>query len=140
MLHNHFGKYGTLTKVKLIMSGGRSKGIAFVEYENAKDAHTAREAENGNELDGRAMAVEFSGQNKPQAGGPTSGVAGEANTIFCGNMSFRADEHSIRQFFGQAGEVTSVRIAMNEDGRARGFCHVEFASPADAQEAMKMNG
>jgi len=29
---------------------------------------------------------------------------------------------------------------MGEDGRARGFCHVEFETPAEAVEAMKLNG
>ena len=29
---------------------------------------------------------------------------------------------------------------MGEDGRARGFCHVEFEDPAHAAEAMKLNG
>jgi hypothetical protein len=36
--------------------------------------------------------------------------------------------------------VTAVRIALGEDGRARGFCHVEFSTPAEAVEAMKLNG
>lgn len=136
-LRAHFEKYGALTKVKLIMSGGRSKGIAFIEYEHAKDAHTAVEAENGNYLDGRQMGVELSG-NKPER--TSSGVAGESNTVFCANMSFKTSEDSIYNFFGQAGQVAAVRIAMNEDGRPRGFCHVEFASPADAAEAMKLDG
>jgi len=29
---------------------------------------------------------------------------------------------------------------MGEDGRARGFCHIEFADPAHAEAAMKFNG
>jgi nucleolin len=29
---------------------------------------------------------------------------------------------------------------MGEDGRARGFCHVEFENPAHAADAMKLNG
>merc|ERR1712160_125691 len=42
--------------------------------------------------------------------------------------------------FSQAGTVSAVRIAMGEDGRAKGFCHVEFETPAMALEALKMNG
>ncbi len=36
--------------------------------------------------------------------------------------------------------MNQVRIAMGEDGRARGFCHIEFADPAHAEAAMKFNG
>lgn len=94
---------------------------------------------NGAWLDGRQINVEFSGQ-KPQMGGPTSGTAGEADTIFCGNLGFHTEENTIWEFFGQAGEVKSVRIAMGEDGRPRGFCHVEFTSPESATKAMELQG
>ena len=70
-------------------------------------------------------------------GGPTSGAPGEADTVFCGNLGFHTTEDTIWEFFGQAGEVKSVRIAMGEDGRPRGFCHVEFASPESATKAME---
>ena len=71
-------------------------------------------------------------------GGPTSGVAGESDTIFCGNLGFNTTEDAIWEFFGQAGTVKTVRIATNpEDGRPRGFCHVEFEEPAGAQAAME---
>jgi nucleolin len=138
-LQEIFGKYGTMTKCKLVMSNGRSKGIAFVEYDNHESAQKAVDAENGNTHFGRQIAVEFSG-NKPQPDGPTSGAPGETNCIFCGNIGFYTTEETIRGFFGQAGNVSTVRIALGEDGRARGFCHVEFETPADAVEAMKLNG
>lgn len=73
-------------------------------------------------------------------GGPTSGVAGESDTVFCGNLGFHTTEDAVWEFFGQAGTVKSVRIAMGEDGRPRGFCHVEFEEPAGAQKAMELQG
>jgi RNA recognition motif-containing protein len=60
--------------------------------------------------------------------------------VFCGNISFNTSEDSIRDFFSKAGDITSVRIATGEDGRPRGFAHIEFGSHAMAQEALKLNG
>lgn len=120
------------------MSQGRSKGLAFVEYAQSADAAKALAASNGIELDGRQINVEYSG-DKPTMGGPTSGATGESDTIFCGNLGFRTQENAIWEFFGN--EVKTVRIATNpEDGQPRGFCHVEFNSPAAAAEAMKLHG
>lgn len=138
MLHQHFGKHGDLTKVKLIMAGGRSKGIAFIEYSTHKQAFKALKAENGNSLDGREMWVEFSGNAANK--GQNNPDGSEPNTIFVGNLGFRTTEETIRYFFQHCGEITQVRIAMNEEGRSRGFGHVEFADPAAAKEAIKMNG
>jgi len=132
-LRNHFSQHGNLIKVKMIMSQGQFKGIAFVEYDTHESAAKALAAENGNELLGRVMGVEFSG-DKPKP------AAGESNTLFVGNLGFRTTEDAIYQFFGECGTVTQVRIAQGEDGRPRGFAHVEFDSAESAKKAMEYNG
>ena len=66
MLAKIFGKYGKMTKCKLVQQNGRSRGIAFVEYESASAAKKALEAENGQSHAGRDITVDFSG-NKPNA-------------------------------------------------------------------------
>ena len=141
MLYEIFSKYGTLTKTKLIQKDGRSRGIAFVEYENHADAAKALAAENGNSHCGREIQVEFSG-NKPAGDASVTGVAGESTCIFCGNIGFYTTEETIRGFFSQlGGNVVAVRIATDaETGRARGFCHVEMETPEQAQQCMTLNG
>jgi nucleolin len=141
-LHNHFAQFGEITKCKLIMSNGQSKGIGFVEYANSADAAKALAESNGIDLMGRTISVEYSGQkpNRDDAGSRPSGQAGVSSTVFCGNIGFHTQEQTIRDFFSQAGNITAVRIAMGEDGRARGFCHIEFETPEGAAEAMKLNG
>ena len=129
MLAEIFGKYGTMTKCKLVEANGHSRGIAFIEYDNHASAAAAVAGENENTHCGRQITVEFSG-NKPGENGPTSAAPGESTCVFCGNIGFYTTEETIRGFFGQAGNVTAVRIALGEDGRARGFCHVEFETPA----------
>jgi nucleolin len=127
---------------------GRPKGFAFVEFATHKDAQKASDNMNGQDLDGRNLRINFSGgfQNgRPDAAGgrpsgPSSGVAGEADTVFVGNLGFKTQEWSIKQFFQSCGEIAQVRIAMGEDGRAKGFAHVQFTSPDGAKKAMELNG
>ncbi len=134
-----FGKYGNMTKCKLVQAGGRSRGIAFVEYDNHASAANAIAGENGATHMGREITVEFL-CSKPGAGGPISAAPQESNCLFVGNISFLTTEENIRGLFGQAGNVTQVRIATGEDGRPRGFCHVEFETPAEAANALKLQG
>lgn len=47
-------------------------------------------------------------------------------------MSFKTDQNALRNFFSKAGNVKDVRIALNEEGRPKGFAHVEFYSNTDA--------
>ena len=134
---------------------GRPKGFAFVQFGSHKDAKKACDSLNGQDLDGRGLRINFSGGapagGAPQRdfgnrggdaprGGPSSGVAGEADTVFVGNLGFKTQEWNIKQFFGSCGEISQVRIAMGDDGRAKGFAHVQFASPDAAKSAMDLNG
>ncbi|MBI5505402.1 MAG: RNA-binding protein [Deltaproteobacteria bacterium] len=59
-----------------------------------------------------------------------------AKKIYVGNLPFRATEDSLRQHFGQQGEVISVAIVTDRDtGQSRGFGFVEMAD-ADADKAI----
>lgn len=55
-----------------------------------------------------------------------------ASKLYVGNLSFNATEDELREYFGQIGEVQSVKIITDRDtGRSRGFCFVEMDN-ADA--------
>jgi nucleolin len=137
-----FGKFGSMTKCNLVMQNGRSRGIAFIEYENASSAKKAIDSENGATHMGREITVDFSGNmpSEPDGQRQESRDNADSNTVFFGNISFNTTEDIVRDFFSKVGNITSVRIAMSEDGRPRGFCHVEFESPSVAKNALSLNG
>jgi RNA recognition motif-containing protein len=59
--------------------------------------------------------------------------------LYVGNISFKASEDDLREFFSQAGEVASVKLIKdNATGRLRGFGFVEMTSDEDAQKAVTM--
>ena len=59
--------------------------------------------------------------------------------LYVGNLSFGADEASLRSHFGGDGrQVSTVKIMVDrETGRSRGFAFVEMATPEDAQKAIQ---
>merc|ERR1712192_204387 len=61
-LEAEFGKFGPMEKVNVVLDGhsGRSRGFAFIYYENVEDATEARNAMSGTEMDGRKIRVDFS--------------------------------------------------------------------------------
>jgi len=58
-LTERFGVHGTLVSVRVITDRdtGRSKGFAFVEYEEESAAQAALDAENETDMDGRTLRV-----------------------------------------------------------------------------------
>merc|ERR1719341_1481844 len=61
-LEQEFKKFGPMEKVQVVLDGhtGRSRGFAFIYFENTEDAQEARDAMTGAEMDGRKIRVDFS--------------------------------------------------------------------------------
>ena len=147
-VQTRFGKYGKVVNFKMPMKMGRPSGVAFVEFSTHAEAQKAIKSENGKDFDGRILKVTFSSQ---KSSGPPSGgfggqrsfgggaPAGESTTVFVGNVGFKTQQGSLRAFFGECGKIREVRIPMNEEGRPKGFAHVEFETAEAAQKALSLH-
>jgi len=132
-IREHFEVYGNLIKCKHFIN----KQMAFIQYATHEESAKAQAATHNSTLDGSVLMVKFSGDKPSAPGGYQTAATGEADTIFCGNLYPYCNEETIRDFFSAAGEVSNVRLAMDaETNRCKGFCHVKFASPADAAKAV----
>ena len=57
--------------------------------------------------------------------------------LFVGNLSYETTEMSLRELFGQAGNVSETKIVLDrETGRPRGFGFVEMGSDEEARNAI----
>ena len=146
---------------------GKPRGIAFVEFSSRAEAKKA--IANPGECEGRTIECSFSGQkptgdrdfgnkggnfgnnnrgsygnNNGNSGGYGGNSGGNSSsrsehTVFVGNLGFKTNENSIRKFFSSVGNVLSVRIAKSEDGRSKGFCHVDLDSAEAVQKAKSLH-
>ncbi|MFT7818133.1 transformer-2 protein homolog beta isoform X1 [Arapaima gigas] len=73
-LREVFSKYGPLSNVCIVydQQSRRSRGFAFVYFENQEDSKEAKERINGMELDGRRIRVDYSITKRPHT--PTPGI------------------------------------------------------------------
>lgn len=61
--------------------------------------------------------------------------------MFVGNLAFSTRDDSLRRAFEKFGEITNIKVAIDRDGRSKGFGFVEFATHKEAQKALDaMNG
>lgn len=84
------------------------------------------------------MEVRFASDPKPQ--GRPDQRSGGGNTIFVGGISYDSTQESMEEFFGKCGKIVNVRIAMGEDGRPRGFAHIEFDNEDAVKSALELSG
>ena len=96
-------------------------------------------------LDGRPIAISYSNERpsntntQPKFKADTS-YQGERFGLFVGNLSFKSNEQGIKNLFEDCGKIIDIRIAKNEQGKMRGFAHVDFDSSESVDKALKKNG
>ena len=76
-LESFFSQYGQISETKLITDRdtGRSKGFAFLTFDNQQDAEASLEA-NDTELEGRKMRVNIAKEPNNRGGGRSNNRGG----------------------------------------------------------------
>ncbi len=72
-------------------------------------------------------------KSNPNVTGPTFG-------IFIGNMSYKTTTQTLEKAFKNYGEIAAIRIATGQDGRPRGFAHIDFVTEEARDKALEKNG
>ncbi|XP_035249293.1 polyadenylate-binding protein 1-like isoform X3 [Anguilla anguilla] len=144
-LREVFSKYGPISDVSIVydQQSRRSRGFAFVYFENREDSKEAKERANGMELDGRRIRVDFLITKRPHT--PTPGIyMGRPNIanpdpncclgVF--GLSLYTTERDLREVFSKYGPISDVSIVYDQQSRrSRGFAFVYFENREDSKEA-----
>ena len=130
--------------------------FGYVEFTNAVEAAKAYEAKKGTDLDGRTLNVDYA-TGRPSNNNQDGGFKDRANararsfgdqaspesdTLFVGNIPFSANEDTLRDLFGESGNIMGIRLPTDpESGRPKGFGYVQYSSVDEAREAFSnLNG
>ncbi|KAF7975954.1 hypothetical protein HWV62_8078 [Athelia sp. TMB] len=55
-------------------------------------------------------------------------------TIYVGNLPYALQDVEIEEFMSTFGPIKEIRMGLRPDGSAKGYCHIEFESQADAEK------
>ena len=140
-LRQHFATCGNIIRVKILSSpDGRSKGAAFVGFDSAGGVDAALRLA-GTEFMGRQLKVSKAGDKPDRRDAAPAAVPRSDNTVvFVGNVSYQCTEEDLQTFFASCGPIKNVRLARGEDGRLKGFAHVEFEDSHGAAQAVALSG
>ena len=140
-LYDTFSQFGAIWSCKVATDeSGTSLGYGFVHFESPQDAQSAIANVDGMLLKGSKVRVcPFKRRVERDA----TGIRRTSYTnVYVKNLD---DEHcseeALRDLFKEYGEITSVFVPRNEDGSAKRYAFVNFASAEKAQQAVsEMHG
>lgn len=131
-----FEGYGEVVNVRFpSLKFDNRRRFCYVQFLNAEQAQAASNAMNNKMLDGRHRLL--AKISDPNAAQDRSGAQAEGREVFAKNLEIDADEEEIKQFFGQFGNVLSVKLLMRSDGKRLGNGFFVFSTADEAKKAVE---
>lgn len=145
-----FEEYGKIVSAKVMSDEeGKSKGFAFVSFEDHECAQRACEELNSKDINGKPIYVgraQKKAERQAELKEKFERIKLERMNRYQGvnlyvkNLDDNIDDERLRKEFSQFGTITSAKV-MGEPGRSKGFGFVCFSSPEEATKAVtEMNG
>ena len=61
--------------------------------------------------------------------------------LYVGNLPYTVDDEELRKLFSKYGAILEVNIIRDQySGQSKGFAFVQYATPAEAQKALELDG
>jgi hypothetical protein len=77
---------------------------------------------------------------REKAVSPSSVPSGDTATLYVGNLAYKANEETVKEFFETVGTVKSVRLVKDKrTGRRKGFGFIEIDSGDESTFISKLN-
>ncbi|MBA0555907.1 hypothetical protein Golob_026055 [Gossypium lobatum] len=138
-LHDMFSSFGNILSCKISTDGlGQSKGYGFVQFDNEESAQNAIDKLNGMLINDKQVYVgHFLCKHERE----TAPNKVKFNNVYVKNLSDTTTDEELKTIFGEHGEITSVVVMRDADGKSKCFGFVNFENADDAAKAVEaLNG
>merc|ERR1712051_994463 len=117
-------------KVVVDRQTGESKGYGFVHFETQEGAQQAIKNLNGNLISGKKVTVgEFVKRDERKS-------VQQWTNLFVKNVPLEWDEAKFQAVFGEHGEISSIKLSVNDEGVSKGFGFCDFATHENAKSVV----
>merc|ERR1712150_456877 len=67
-------------------------------------------------------------------------MGGNENEIFVGGLAFECTEDALKEHVSKHGEIVSLRMPLNEEGKAKGIAFICLKTAEELEKALKLDG
>ncbi|KHG16756.1 Polyadenylate-binding 2 -like protein [Gossypium arboreum] len=162
-LYQTFGEVAPVVSVRVCRdtATGRSLGYGYVNYNNPRDAARALDLLNFTPMNNKPIRIMYSQRDPSLCKSGTANIFIKVyvghflckheretvpnkvkfNNVYVKNLSDTTTDEELKTVFGEHGEITSVVVMRDADGKSKCFGFVNFENADDAARAVEaLNG
>lgn len=109
---------------------GKSRGYGYIDLNSEQDVIESIRVLNGFEIQGARVLV--------AASKPPEENKNDKFLVFVNNLPFEISEDELREVMGQFGDISSIRIIKDTEGKCKGYAYVEFNEKESIDNAIKL--
>lgn len=136
IMYDTFSTFGNILSCKVAQDEeGNSKGYGFVHFESEESATNAIAKVNGMLLNGKKVFVgRFVPRNEREKN--MGEKTRRFTNVYIKNLSDEFDnDDKLKALFEPYGTITSSKVAIDENGKCKGFGFISFEEPEQAEKA-----
>ncbi|KAG5517997.1 hypothetical protein PMAC_000452 [Pneumocystis sp. 'macacae'] len=136
-LHDTFTAFGNILSCKVAVDElGNSKGYGFVHYKTSESAEAAIKHVNGMLLNDKKVYVGHHISKKDRQS-KFDAMKLKFTNVYVKNIGPETSESEFEELFRRFGNVTSLSLSVDENGKSRGFGFVNYENHEDAARAVE---
>ncbi|KDN52520.1 polyadenylate binding protein [Tilletiaria anomala UBC 951] len=134
-LHDTFAAFGKILSCKVAIGENGSLGYGFVHYETAEAADAAIQHVNGMLLNDKKVYVGHHMPKKERLA-KIEEARSRFTNVYVKNVELTVTQEQFEELFKKYGEITSIILAHDDDGKSKGFGFVNYVDHDAAQKAV----
>ncbi|WFD30698.1 Protein phosphatase PP2A regulatory subunit B [Malassezia sp. CBS 17886] len=134
-LHDTFAAFGNILSCKVAANENGSLGYGFVHYETNEAADAAIKHVNGMLLNDKKVYVGHHVSKKDRQA-KIEEARSQFTNVYVKNVDASVTQEDFSRLFDNYGDITSVVLATDDEGKNRGFGFVNFAEHEQAAKAV----
>jgi polyadenylate-binding protein len=140
-LYDTFSAFGNILSCKIAVDElGNPKGYGFVHFETEEAALEAIAKVNGMLLNDKKVFV-GRWMSKKERLEKTGNQPKKFTNVFVKNFGEEMDDEKLREICSGAGNIVSLKVMCDQEGKSKGFGFVSFETPEEAEKAVTvLNG